>query len=50
MEELSSHKNYYVEYGPRRNRLTHSLMFEEFEIVMENWQKFGEADSTAGKE
>lgn len=33
-----SHKNYFVEFGPRRNRLTHSLLFEEFEMIVENWQ------------
>jgi hypothetical protein len=27
-----------MEFGPRRNRLTHSLLFEEFEVVLENWQ------------
>jgi hypothetical protein len=32
-----SHRNYQMEFGPRRNRLTHSLLFEEFEVVMENW-------------
>ena len=32
-----AHKNYNLEFGPRRNRLTHSLLFEEFEIVLENW-------------
>ena len=37
VEENSAHKNYFVEYGPRRNRLTHSLIFEEFEMVLENW-------------
>mmetsp|Transcript_45141 Transcript_45141/g.52211 ORF Transcript_45141/g.52211 Transcript_45141/m.52211 type:complete len:103 (-) Transcript_45141:167-475(-) len=33
-----SHKNYQHEYGPRRNRLTHSMVFEEFEIAVERWQ------------
>jgi hypothetical protein len=28
-----------LEFGPRRNRLTHSLLFEEFEVVLEEWQK-----------
>ena len=34
-----SHKNYQHEYGPRRNRLTHSLVFEEFEMAVERWQE-----------
>ena len=33
-----AHKNYVAEYLPRRNRLTHSLLFEEFELVLEKWQ------------
>ena len=37
MEEHTAHKNYAHEWGPRRNRLTHSLLFEEFEQVLENW-------------
>ena len=28
-----------MEYHPRRNRLTHNLLFEEFEMVLENWVK-----------
>ena len=39
VEEGSSHKNYFIEYHPRRNRLTHSLIFEEFEMVVEDWDK-----------
>lgn len=39
VEEGSSHKNYFVEYHPRRNRLAHSLIFEEFEMVVEDWDK-----------
>jgi hypothetical protein len=37
VEEFSSHKNYFVEYHPRRNRLTHNLIYEEFEMVVEDW-------------
>ncbi|KAL4511956.1 hypothetical protein ABPG72_012801 [Tetrahymena utriculariae] len=33
-----SHRNYAHEWGPRRNRLTHSLEFEQFDMVLENWQ------------
>ena len=39
VEEGSSHKNYFVEYHPRRSRLTHSLIFEEFEMIVEDWDK-----------
>lgn len=39
VEEGSAHKNYFIEYHPRRNRLTHSLIFEEFEMVLEDWQR-----------
>ncbi len=38
----SAHKNYFIEYGPRRNRLTHSMVFEEFEMVLERWQDLEE--------
>jgi len=33
-----SHKNYELVWGPRRNRLTHSLLFEEFDVILEKWQ------------
>lgn len=39
VEEGSAHKNYLIEYHPRRNRLTHSLIFEEFEMIVEDWDK-----------
>ena len=39
VEEGSAHKNYFIEYHPRRNRLTHSLIFEEFEMVVEDWDR-----------
>jgi hypothetical protein len=39
VEILHSHINYQNEYGPRRNRLTHSLLFEEFEMQVEQWRK-----------
>ena len=39
LETHYSHKNYVVEYLPRRNRLTHSMLFEEFEIIVERWQE-----------
>jgi len=35
---LSTRKNYLEEFGPQRNRLTHSLLFEEFEVSLEKWQ------------
>jgi hypothetical protein len=37
VEEFSSHKNYFIESHPRRNRLTHNLIYEEFEMVVESW-------------
>jgi len=39
IERNAAHKNYQLEWGPRRNRLTHSLIFEEFEVILENWQE-----------
>jgi hypothetical protein len=39
VEEFSSHKNYFIENHPRRNRLTHNLIYEEFEMVLEDWVK-----------
>ena len=44
-----SHRNYQLEYGPRRNRLTHSLLFEEFEVVMEEWQTLEHEFKEKGK-
>ena len=38
IETNYAHKNYVTEYLPRRNRLTHSMLFEEFEILVEKWQ------------
>jgi hypothetical protein len=37
-EEHHSHVNYVIEYMPRRNRLTHSLLFEQFEVLVEKYQ------------
>ena len=42
MEVNASHKNYSLEYGPRRLRLAHSMLFEEFELIMEQWQSLDE--------
>lgn len=39
IEEFSAHKNYFTEYHPRRNRLTHNLIYEEFEMILEDWVK-----------
>lgn len=38
LETNYSHKNYVTEYLPRRNRLAHSLLFEQFEMLVERWQ------------
>lgn len=40
MSEIGySHKDYLHEWVPRRNRVTHSLLLEEFEVIMENWEE-----------
>jgi hypothetical protein len=39
MEESNARKNYLDEFEPRRNRLTHDLIYEEFEMVLEDWVK-----------
>lgn len=46
IETNYSHKNYVTEYMPRRNRLTHSLLFEEFETIVERWQLLNEQFET----
>ena len=38
LEVHASHKNYMDHYLPRRNRLTHSMLFEEFETYLERWE------------
>ena len=42
-EIQSSHVNYMVEYGPRRNRLAHSLIFEEFDMHLDAWKAMEKA-------
>ena len=37
LEVNQSHENYSKEYLPRRNRLTHSMLFERFEMDLERW-------------
>lgn len=44
-----SHRNYVLEYGPRRHRLAHSMLFEEFEIICENWMDLQEEFKEKGK-
>lgn len=39
IEVNQSHLNYHTDYEPRRNRLMHSMIFEEFEIILEDWKK-----------
>ncbi len=39
IETMIAHKVYFKRWRPRRNRLTHSLLFEEFEVDLENWMK-----------
>lgn len=38
-----------MEVGPSRNRLTHSMIFEQFEMVLENWEKLNEEYAQKGK-
>ncbi len=45
-----SHKNYKLDYLPRRNRLTHSLLFEQFEMLVEKWQDLEDEFNTRGEE
>lgn len=39
LEIDESHAYYIKNYGPKRLRLTHSLLFEEFEMHLEEWKK-----------
>ena len=41
----SSHIVYQQEFGPKRNRLAHSMIFEEFEMHTEKWKEFCKADN-----
>ncbi|EGR30191.1 hypothetical protein IMG5_138440 [Ichthyophthirius multifiliis] len=43
-----AHRNYTHEWGPRRIRLTHSMMFEQFEQILENWQDLEDEYSARG--
>lgn len=40
---------YAHEWGPRRVRLAHSLCFEEFDQVLENWQDLEDEYKQKGK-
>ena len=48
LEVHASHKNYMDEYLPRRNRLTHSMLFEEFETYLERWEALEEEYKSKG--
>lgn len=37
IETKIARKNYTRDYLPKRNRLTHSMLFEDFEITLEKW-------------
>ena len=39
IEKISSHKNFFVEYHSGRSRITHNLIYEEFEMIVEDWAK-----------
>mmetsp|Transcript_34918 Transcript_34918/g.31444 ORF Transcript_34918/g.31444 Transcript_34918/m.31444 type:complete len:117 (-) Transcript_34918:201-551(-) len=45
-----AHKVYHLEYGPRRNRLCHSLCFEEFDMVLEKWMDLEDEYAAKGDE
>lgn len=49
IEEGYAHKIYSMEYAPRRNRVTHSMVFEQFEQVLENWQQLEDEYKQKGK-
>ncbi|KAM3130164.1 hypothetical protein pb186bvf_017767 [Paramecium bursaria] len=49
VEEGTSRKIYSQEWGPRRNRLTHSLVFEQFEQVIDDWQKLNQEYAQKGQ-
>lgn len=38
-EITMAHTNYSRTYAPRRNRLAHSMVFEEFELHTEAWRE-----------
>ena len=40
-----SHMNYSRTYQPRRNRLAHSLIFEEFELQTEAWRELVQSNN-----
>eukprot|EP00357_Protocruzia_adherens_P009019 CAMPEP_0114996206 /NCGR_PEP_ID=MMETSP0216-20121206/14174_1 /TAXON_ID=223996 /ORGANISM="Protocruzia adherens, Strain Boccale" /LENGTH=83 /DNA_ID=CAMNT_0002360369 /DNA_START=83 /DNA_END=334 /DNA_ORIENTATION=+ len=44
-----SHGNYYQEYQPRRLRMTHNLIFENFVMMSEQWQKYNDEYQSKGK-
>ena len=47
-EVHNAHINYLNEWGPRRLRLTHSMLFEEFEMDLERFLKFKESYTSDG--
>ena len=42
--------NYTNKYSPKRNRLTHSMIFEEFEMVLEKWMDLEDEFKERGEE
>ena len=49
LEVMQSHKIYLHTYGPMRNRLTHSMLFEQFEMHLEEWEKLEEEFKNNGE-
>lgn len=50
VEVNESHHNYMDQYLPLRNRLTHSMLFEQFEMHLEEWRRIQSEESLALKE
>lgn len=49
IESKVAHKNYFREVGPMRNRLTHSMLFEEFEMIVEKWMDLNDEFALKGQ-
>lgn len=50
VEVNESHHNYMDQYLPLRNRLTHSMLFEQFEMHLEEWRRIQSEEALALKE
>lgn len=50
VEVNESHHNYMDQYLPLRNRLAHSMLFEQFEMHLEEWRRIQSEEALALKE